>query len=106
MVRRFIVCAAAALGLMTFSVSASAGDYVSSVQSCGNSVIIQLASGKTIVVLLADTTQDNYDHLYAMALELLASGKQTGYYNNAGTSNVCGYTNIQEITTLTATNKS
>ena len=111
MIRRIL------LGILTGSLilassqaSASAPDYVSSVTQCGpNIILITLQSGTVLNVWLNDTTnmtQNLYDHLYAMALELLASGKQIGYYNQIGSpGTVCGKPNSIEISILAATNK-
>jgi hypothetical protein len=100
------------LGSVLISTQASAApDYVTSVQLCGpNIIMINLKSGTSLNVWLNDSanmTQNLYDHLYAMALELLASGKQVGYYNQIGQpSLVCGQNDSIEINNLVATNNS
>lgn len=100
----------AILGTVLLSTQASAApDYVTSVQLCGpNIIMISLKSGTSLNVWLNDTTnmtQNLYDHLYAMALELLASGKQVGFYNQIGQpGTTCGQANSIEINNLTATN--
>lgn len=106
MLRRYLMGISAFL-LMSASLSAQAADYVTSVYECGNTELIYLKSGKVLWVWLSETSQDNYDHIYAMALELLASGKQIGYYNNLNnTGTVCGVPNAQEIDVMQATNAS
>lgn len=95
-----------ALALSLFSVSnLAAADSVTQVQECGNSFLIYLSSGKVLNVWRNDPAMSSwsYDHLYAMALELLSTGRQIGYYNAIGGPGVtCGVTS-QEITVMAAT---
>lgn len=106
-IRTTLISALLGSTLLSTQASASA-DYVTSVQLCGpNIIVIGLKSGTTLDMWLNDTTnmtQNLYDHLYAMALELLASGKQIGYYNQIGQPGlVCGANNSIEISVLQAT---
>ena|SRR5690348_16593146 len=99
----------AILGSALLSTQANAAaDYVTSVELCGaNIIMIGLKSGTSLNVWLNDTVNMNqnlFDHMYAMALELLASGKQVGYYNQIGQPGlVCGVSNSIEISILVAT---
>lgn len=107
MIRRLSVGALVAAGLMSASVNASAADYVTKVQLCGpNQNLIFLQSGIILVEDFTDSTHMSlglYDQIYAMALELLSSGKQVGYYNSLKTESICGVT-ATEINVLEATN--
>lgn len=95
-----------ALALSLFSVSSlAAADTVTKVQECGNSFLIFLSSGTVLNVWRNDPAMSSwsYDHLYAMSLELLSSGRQIGYHNAVGSPGVtCGVTS-QEITVMAAT---
>ncbi|HEU5398422.1 MAG TPA: hypothetical protein VFV77_04010 [Gammaproteobacteria bacterium] len=107
MIRRLSVGALVAIGLMSASVNASAGDYVTKVELCGpNQNLIFLQSGTVLVEDFLDNVHMStglYDQIYAMALELLSSGRQVGYYNNLKTENFCGV-NAIEISVFEATN--
>lgn len=104
MIRRI---ASIGLALSLFSVAnLASADTVTKVQECGNSFLIYLSGGTVLNVWRNDPAMSSwsYDHLYAMALELLASGRQMGYHNAiGGPSVVCGVTST-EITVMTATN--
>lgn len=106
MIRRFIIGAVLASGLMGLSATASAAT-VTSVYACSaNTFNITLSNGTILNVWLADPnigmTGNFYDHLYAMSLELLASGRQVGTYETVGQTTACGQT-VTEIKGLTAT---
>lgn len=105
MLRNILIGISAAV-LMSVSMAADAADYVSQVYACGaNSIIITLQSGKSLWVYAPDAGSTMMDRIYAMSLELLASGKQIGYYNSLGTGNsTCGLSGLQEISVMTATN--
>ena len=93
------------LCMMAASTAANAADYVTSVYACGeNGAVIYLQSGKKLLLYLPDTTADQFARMYAMSLELLASQKQIGYYNNVATITTCGIAGLQEITVLQAMN--
>lgn len=108
---RYLVHGVIAIGLLAVSAAASAADYVSAVEVCGQeSFIIELQSGKDLYVALpnndtnlADITW--FNSLYALAVELLASQKQISWYNNVGTVNACGLTAVQQIDALQGTNR-
>jgi len=107
-----IVCAAVLLMLTSTITSASSeAKYVTRVQACGNNafvVDVSNSAGTLIVQLwayLPDLSQDQFNRMYAMSLELLASGKQIGYYDSLSTGRTnCGFTGLQEIGTMAATN--
>ena len=95
-------------GLLTISMQAYAitPEPVIGVEQCGpNNVSIYLANGTVLYFTLLDQvnmTQNLYDHLYAMALELLASGKALYWYNNLGTATICGNAGAIEVNDIYA----
>lgn len=98
-----------AIGLVLFSTEASA-DYVTKIFTCYNNTILTLASGTQVYFTTSDNSisQNSYDHLYAQALELLASGRQVDWYDAppfvAETSqSLCGQS-AYEIHVFRATN--
>ena len=89
---------------LSFSTAASAANYVTTVYACGtNSVLIYLSGGSVLWMYAPDLSTAQFNRMYALSLELLASQKQIGYFNNAGSGSTCGVSGLQEITVLEGT---
>ena len=102
----FLGMVASGLMLVSMQAPAATPDYVTDVYLCGPNIIqIFLKSG---IVLEADFTDSTnmtaglFNQIYAMGLELLASGKQVGYYNNLKTETSCGRSGVIEINAFMA----
>lgn len=91
-----------------FAVNGGKNDYVTAVYACGTKIIIDTKNEGWVYADASDTNvgQNTANWILAVALELLASGKQMGYfYEPTGTAvnTNCGVT-APEITVLEATN--
>lgn len=69
---RFLLAGCLMFGFMA---SAAAADYIVTGFQCGNYKIFYLKSGKILYSSVADgtVTENEWDHLYAIGLELLAT---------------------------------
>src|SRR5215469_7978996 len=94
MLRHHAIGLVATLGLMSASADAATPQYVTSVYMCSEFTFnVNLSDGTILNVWLNDTAvmnQNLYDKLYAMFLELLASGRQVGGYDVVGHTTACG----------------
>jgi hypothetical protein len=80
-------------------------DQIMEVYSCGDDVGILMRDAGWVVARSSEIGEKRTDRIYSMALALLLSGKQTGYFNPSQSvfPNWCGIENqVRSITVLAA----
>ena len=83
--------------LCSFNVFA---DTVDRVYACGNDVGIQMKDAGFVVALESQLGEKRVDRILSVALTLVTTQKQTGYFNPGTPIRWCGIDDVNPITVL------
>lgn len=92
--------------LCSFACFSDTGRKVEEIFYCGSDFALKMDNKEWYLVQKSSVGEQKFDHLYSMALALLATGKKTGnFFPGEPVPNWCGNSNFKPITSLSITNK-
>lgn len=89
----------------SFACFSESGRKVEQIFYCGSDFAIKMDNQEWYLVKKSSVGEQKFDHMYSMALTLLATGKKTGnFFPGEPVPKWCGNSNFKPITILSITN--